>query len=294
MHPCPEPDRATRRPRFVAPKGACDTHAHVFGPADRYPFSPERTYTPPDCTIAQYLTLLDTLGFDRGVIVQGGANGRDNRVTLDGIAAAPDRLRGVAVIASGLGEAALEQLHAGGIRGVRMSTVVGGGVGFDHLTRLADEILPLGWHVMLHFGKAAELIDVAPTLRSIRAPFVLDHMARIAGPDGVNSETFKVLLGLLDTDGCWVKLASLYRLSGDPYPHPDMLPMIHEVTLRRPDRILWGSNWPHPIHTGPMPNDGDLVDLIPAWVPDETARRRMLVDNPAALYGFPPLPESDH
>jgi 2-pyrone-4,6-dicarboxylate lactonase len=287
MHPCPEPQRHTRRPSFAAPRGACDTHAHVFGPANRYPFSEERTYTPPDCTIAQYLGLLDILGFDRGVIVQGGANGRDNRVTLDAIATAPARLRGVAVIPAGLGETDLTALHAGGIRGVRMSTVVGGGVDFRALTPLAEEVGPLGWHVMLHFGKAGELIDIAPTLHAIRAPFVLDHMARITGAEGVNSEVFKVLLALLDTDRCWIKLASLYRLSGEPFPHRDMLPMIHEVVRRRPDRIIWGSNWPHPIHTGPMPNDGDLVDLIPVWVEDEADRHRLLVDNPAALYGFP-------
>jgi 2-pyrone-4,6-dicarboxylate lactonase len=289
MHPCPEPDRAPRTPRFVAPRGACDTHAHVFGPIDRYPLSSERTYTPADCTVEQYHGLLDILGFERGVIVQGGANGRDNRVTLDAIATAPDRFRGVAVIPAGLSDAALEALDAAGIRGVRMSTVVGGGVTFDALPRLADEVTPLGWHVMLHFGKAGELIDVAPTLKAAKAPFVLDHMARITGAEGVTSEAFKVLLRLLDTDRCWVKLASLYRLSAVPFPHEDMLPMIQEVARFRPDRIIWGSNWPHPIHKGPMPNDGDLVDLIPTWVPDGSTRHQMLVDNPAALYRFPPV-----
>jgi 2-pyrone-4,6-dicarboxylate lactonase len=287
MHACPEPDRETRKPRFVVPEGACDTHAHVFGPADLYPFSPERTYTPPDCPIAQYLALLDVLGFDRGVIVQGGANGRNNRVTLDAIATQPQRLRGVAVIPPGLDDAVLESFHAGGIRGVRMSTVVGGGVGFVALPRLADEIAPLGWHMLLHFGKSSELIDLAPTLEATHTPFVLDHMARITGAQGASSEPFQVLLRLLETNRCWVKLASLYRLSAVPYPHADMLPMIHEVVRRRPDRIIWGSNWPHPIYTGPMPNDGDLVDLISTWVPDESVRHRMLVDNPAELYGFP-------
>ncbi len=286
IKPCQGPNRDTRVPRFRAPPGATDTHAHVFGPRDRYPFSPERSYTPPDCTVQQYLALLDTLGFDRGVIVQGGANGTDNRVTLDAIATAPERLRGVAVIPAGLGEATLADLDARGIRGVRMSTVVRGGIGFDQLDRLGREVAPLGWHVMLHFHAASELIDAAPQLEDLPCPFVLDHMARITGAEGIDSPAFAVLLRLLDTDRAWIKLASLYRLSAEPWPHADMLPMIHDVVRRRPDRVLWGSNWPHPIHVGAMPNDGDLVDLIPLWVPDPAVRTQLLVSNPAALYRF--------
>jgi predicted TIM-barrel fold metal-dependent hydrolase len=289
MNQCQGPVRDTRKPIFKVPAGACDTHAHVFGPSDRYPFSAQRSYTPPDCTIEQYLALLDILGFDRGVIVQGGANGTDNCVTLDAIATAPNRLRGVAVIPSGLGEKALIEFHQRGIRGVRMSTVVSGGVGFDHLDRLAREVGPMGWHVMLHFHAASELVDVAPQLQTLPCAFILDHMARITGAEGVTSAAFETVLRLLDTDKCWLKLASLYRLSMLPYPHQDMLPMIHEVVRRRPDRIIWGSNWPHPIHKGTMPNDGDLVDLIPLWVPDETVQIQMLVTNPASLYGFSEL-----
>jgi 2-pyrone-4,6-dicarboxylate lactonase len=286
MRACPGPERQTKRPTFRPPAHACDTHAHVFGPSDRYPFSPERSYTPPDCTIDQYLELLATLGIERGIIVQGGANGCDNRVTLDAIARQPHGLRGVAVIPSGMGERALNELHDGGIRGVRMSTVVRGGVGFDHLVRLAQEVHGFGWHVMLHFHAAEELVELSPVLRTLPCPFVLDHLARITAAQGIDSQPFRHLLRLLDTDRCWVKLASLYRLSAQPYPHADMLPMIHEVVRRRPDRILWGSNWPHPIHQGPMPNDGDLVDLIPLWASDDDTRRRMLVTNPAALYDF--------
>jgi 2-pyrone-4,6-dicarboxylate lactonase len=287
MKPCQGPDRAPRTPVFVPPPLACDTHAHVFGPSDIYPFSPERSYTPPDSTAVEYLALLDTLGLARGVIVQGGANGCDNRVTLDAIALAPDRLRGVAVIPSGLGDSDLADMHARGIRGVRMSTVVGGGIGFDHLARLGAEIHPLGWHALLHFHAATELVDIAPALRRLSCPFVLDHMARITGSEGLASDAYQTLLSLLDTDRCWIKLASLYRLSAQPYPHADMLPMIHDVVRRRPDRIIWGTNWPHPIYGGAMPNDGDLVDLIPTWVPDPEIQERMLVTNPALLYGFP-------
>jgi predicted TIM-barrel fold metal-dependent hydrolase len=134
-----------------------------------------------------------------------------------------------------------------------------------------------------------ELVELAPRLHALRSPFVLDHLARIDGRDGVTSPAFLTLMRLLDTGRCWVKLASLYRLSAEPYPHSDMLPMIARVVAHRPDRIIWGSNWPHPICPVPMPNDGDIVDLIPLWLPDVDTQRQVLVDNPAALYGFPPI-----
>jgi predicted TIM-barrel fold metal-dependent hydrolase len=161
-------------------------------------------------------------------------------------------------------------------------------VSFVHLKRLAEETFDLGWHLVLHFGRAEELVDVAPQLKQIKSSFVLDHLARISAREGVDSAPFMTLLRLLDTDRCWVKLASLYRLSAEPYPHRDMLPMIERVVASRPDRIIWGSNWPHPICPTPMPNDGDIVDLIPLWMPDEKTRQLALVDNPAKLYGFGP------
>ncbi len=282
----PAPDPATRRPRFRTPAGACDTHVHVFGPQSQFPFSDERSYTPPDATAEDLDRLHAVLGIDRVVIVHGGAHGTDNRVTLAALDRRPTTARGVAVIRAGLPRAELEDMHRRGMRGCRMSTVVKGGAGFDQLERLAAETAELGWHLVLHFHRAGELVDVAPDLVRTGRPFVLDHMARITAQEGVDSPAFQTLLRLLDTDRCWVKLASLYRLSAEPYPHRDLLPMIGQVVRRRPDRLLWGSNWPHPICPVPMPNDGDLVDLIPLWVPDEQARRQMLVNNPATLYGF--------
>lgn len=286
MHACPGPDRHPRTPGFRMPPGACDTHVHVFGPAARFPYSPQRSYTPEDCTFEDLAALHRTLGIDRAVIVHGGAHGTDNSATLDALDRDPQRLRGVAVIPSGLPEAEIADMHRRGMRGCRMSTVVSGGASFDHLERLSAETFDLGWHLVLHFNRASELVDVAARLERIRSPFVLDHMARIGGAEGVESLPFKVLMSLLDTDRCYVKLASLYRLSALPYPHPDMLPMIERVVEARPDRVIWGSNWPHPICPVPMPNDGDLVDLIPLWLPDAQAQHLALVETPAALYGF--------
>ena len=290
LKPCPGPDRHPRRPVYAMPQGACDTHVHVFGPQAEFPFSEARSYTPEDCTCEDLMQLHATLGIDRAVIVHGGAHGTDNRATLAALDRHPEKLRGVAVIPSGLKRAELEDMHRRGMRGCRMSTVVSGGASFAHLDRLAEETFDLGWHLVLHFNKASELVDVAPQLQQIQSPFVLDHLARIGAAEGVDSEPFRTLLRLLDTDRCWIKLASLYRLSSEPYPYRDMLPMIEKVVELRPDRILWGSNWPHPICPVPMPDDGDLVDLIPLWLPDRRTRQLALVDNPALLYGFDPVP----
>lgn len=290
MQACPGPDRPTRAPAFAVPRGACDCHAHIFGPQDRFPFSPHRSYTPEDCTTDEYRDMLATLGFDRGVLVQGGAHGTDNAAMLDAMERLGPRIKGIAVLPPGTPLREREALHAKGVRGFRMSTVVSGGVGFDQLEALAAEAEEMGWHLLLHFHRSEELVAVADRLRRLRCHYVLDHLARIRADEGMDSPAFATVMSLLDTGRCWIKLASLYRLSSEPYPHADMLPMIHHVVAARPDRMIWGSNWPHPIHTGPMPNDGDLVDLIPLWVPDAGHRHRMLVDNPQALYGFePPL-----
>jgi 2-pyrone-4,6-dicarboxylate lactonase len=284
--PCAGPDRQLRAPRLRLPPGTVDCHAHVFGPRARFPFSPERSYTPEDCTVDDYRALLDKLGIDRCVIVHGGAHGTDNAATMAALQALGPRVRGVAVIRPGLDRAALQALHAGGMRGCRISSVVRGGARFEHLEDLARETHPMGWHLLMHLHHSEELVGLAPRLRAIPNAFVLDHLAHVLGSEGASAPGFRALMDLLDTDRCWVKLASLYRSSAQPYPHEDMLPVIHAVVAARPDRIIWGTNWPHPIYRGPMPNDADLVDLLPLWIPDEKLRRHVLVDNPARLYGF--------
>ena len=237
--PCPGPDRHPKRPVFAMPPGACDTHVHVFGPQAQFPFSEQRSYTPEDCTYADLMQLHATLGIDRAVIVHGGAHGTDNRATLAALDRNPERLRGVAVVPSGLKRAELEDMNRRGMRGCRMSTVVSGGASFAHLRGLAEQTFDLGWHLVLHFNAAAELVEVAPQLLRIRSPFVLDHLARISAAEGVDCQPFRTLLRLLDTGRCWIKLASLYRLSSEPYPHRDMLPMIQTVVELRPG--------PHPV-----------------------------------------------
>jgi predicted TIM-barrel fold metal-dependent hydrolase len=296
MHACPGPDRTLRKPRYVAPPGATDCHAHIFGPQARYPFAVTRNYTPEDCSIDEYRSLLATLGLSRGVLVQGGAHGTDNRVTLDAIATDRTRLRGVAVIRPGLEateiESQLASMHDGGIRGARLSSIVGGS--FDQLNTIARQTYVFGWHLLLHFQRSTELVELEPVLRAIPNDFVLDHLGRIRADESLNSASYRSLLRLLDTDRCWIKLASLYRLSLQPYPFLDMLPMIHDVVARRPNRVIWGSNWPHPICPTAMPNDADLVDLIPLWLPEDTVQHQVLVENPEALYGFSPSTRGLH
>ena len=185
LKPCPGPDRHPKRPAFAMPPGACDTHVHVFGPQAEFPFSEQRSYTPEDCTYEDLMQLHAALGIDRAVIVHGGAHGTDNRATLAALDRNSGTLRGIAVIPSGLPRSELEDMNRRGMRGCRMSTVVSGGASFAHLRGLAEETFDLGWHLVLHFNAATELVDVAPQLLQIRSPFVLDHLARISAAEGV-------------------------------------------------------------------------------------------------------------
>lgn len=287
--PCPGPDYAFRAPRIAPPPKSCCTQAHVFGPADRFPYAEGRGYTPPDAPIANYLRLLDSLGLERGVIVHGSAHGADNRASLDGIAQAPDRLRGVAVIDPEASDAELHALAAGGMCGIRLSTMLKGAVGTDFLGTLAERIEPLGWHIVLHVNDGKEIAELEELLRNLPVGIVIDHLGRVRGGQGVDYPGFQALLRLLrETDHCWAKLSSWYRLSDSGPPYDDMTPLARALIAARPDRIIWGTNFPHPIlWDHPMPNDADLFDQFMDWCGDDATRSQILVDNPAQLYGFP-------
>ena len=286
--PCPGPDYDTRTPKISPPPNACDTQAHVFGPASQFPYADGRGYTPPDCPIDDYLRLLDTLGLDRGVIVHGSAHGSDNRVSLHGIATAPDRLRGVAVVDPAISDGELEALAQGGMRGIRLSTMLKGAYGTDLLETMAERIKGLGWHIVIHLNETAEIVDLAPRLRALPVDVVVDHLGRVRGGEGVGHPGFQALLALLrDAGNVWAKLSSWYRLSDLGPPYDDMTPIAKALIDARADRIVWGTNWPHPIMwDDPMPNDGDLFDQFMDWAGDDATRHRILVDNPAVLYGF--------
>lgn len=286
--PCPGPDYDTRPPKIKPPPGACCTQAHVFGPADKFPYAEGRGYTPPDAGIETYLNLLDILGLDRGVIVHGSAHGSDNRASLDGIARAPDRLRGVAVVDPDISDSELEDLNVGGMRGIRLSTMLKGGVGSEQLAPMAEKIKGLGWHIVLHVNDSKEIAELDDVFRKLPVPIVVDHLSRVRGGQGVGYVGFQALLKLMqETDHVWGKISSWYRLSDLGPPYDDMTPIARAMIEARPDRVIWGTNWPHPIlwdHL--MPNDGDLFNQFMDWAADDATRHRILVDNPAVLYGF--------
>jgi predicted TIM-barrel fold metal-dependent hydrolase len=286
---CPGPDPRPRRPRHTLPAGATDCHCHVFEDRARYPLSPDRSYTPPLCPLEDYLALCATLGIERTVQVNASPYGHDNSVTLDAIARlGAQRARGVAGLSPEASEKEIERLHAGGMRGVRLSTSVKGYGGPERLATLGRKIRAFGWHVQLHVERSQELAALEPELRRHPTSLVFDHLGRVRGSEGVRAPGFRTLLRLLqERDDCWVKISSWYRLSdAGPPRYPDIEPLVQALLAARPERCLWGSNWPHPVWREPMPNDGDLVDCFCEWVPDEALRRQILVANPARLYGF--------
>ena len=286
---CQGPDPQPRKPRSAIPPGATDCHCHVFEDPQKYPLVAERSYTPPLCPLSAYLRMIDTLGIERTVQVNASTYGCDNSVTLDVIAKlGQKRARGVAGVAPDVSAMELKRLHHGGMRGVRLSTMVKGYGGPELLDAVAAKIKPFGWHVQLHVEKAAELAALETKLLDHPTPIVFDHLGRVRGSEGVNAPGFQALLRILKLrDDCWAKLSSWYRLSDSGAPtYADMQPLVQALVAARPDRVVWGSNWPHPIWGGFMPNDGDLLDTLCDWVPDAAALKRILVTNPARLYGF--------
>jgi 2-pyrone-4,6-dicarboxylate lactonase len=287
MNFCQGPDPDTKTPGFVAPPNACDAHCHVFGPAKTFPFAEGRSYTPPDSPFEALQILQGILGLERAVIVQATCHGTDNSATLDAIARSNGRYRGVAIVDDSFSERDFENLHAGGIRGVRFSYArhIGGAPDFSQVTRVAEKIAPLGWHVVLYL-EAEDVVENAQTLAALPLPVVIDHMGRVATANGVEQKPFQLLLDLVKGEDFWVKICGAERISSAGPPYSDAVPFAQALIAAAPDRLLWGTDWPHPNITGQMPNDGTLMDLLALYAPDDAVRNRILVDNPARLYGF--------
>lgn len=284
---CPPPDPRPRRPSLRVPKGACDCHAHVIGDGVRHPFVAARSYTPPEATEASYLAMHDALGVERGVLVQVSVHGTDNRLLAQTLKRHRSRLRGVAVVAPDVADAELEALVEAGVRGLRLNVVFGGGVGFDALETLAARAAPLGLHLELLLDVRA-LPPLVPRLLRLEVPFAIDHMGLMPAAETTAHPGFQALLGLLRDARAWVKLSGSDRTSSTGGAYDDTVPFAHALVERAPERLVWGSDWPHVALPGRMPNDGDLLDLLGRWVPDERTRNAILVDNPQRLYGFPP------
>lgn len=285
----PAPGRASHPPtRFTPPPDACDAHCHIFGPAHRFPFAPDRTYTPPDSGLDEFVDLQGRLGLSRAVFVQASCHGTDNRAMLHALEHGAGRYAGVAMIDDTHTDDELRRMHRLGVRGIRFNFVshLGGAPDRARFERLVDRIAPLGWHLDLHFD-ARDLPGYAPLIGGLPMPFIVDHMARAQVADGIEQEPFRFLLDLLSSNQrAWVKISGAERLTaGDGPPYDDVVPFARALVEAAPDRVLWGTDWPHP-NVSHMPDDGDLVDLLSDFAPDETTRNRILVDNPATLYEF--------
>lgn len=279
-----------RRPKFAVPAAACDCHAHVFGPGNTYPFIPHGLYTPADALPADYRHMLDALGLQRGVLVQPSIYGTDNRAMLDTIAMDAARLRGIAVLPYDAEEGEIERLHGLGVRGIRCNIVDlkfnKGVLPIDQLKGLATSIKRFGWHVefLMHVN---EFPDLDCQLANFPVDVVFGHLGYVPTSEGLASAGFKAMLRLLRDGKAWVKLTAPYRLTLREMPYPDVDATALSLVEQVPERLLWGSDWPHTFIKTAMPNDGDLLDLFARWVPDEKLRERILVTNPARLYDFP-------
>jgi 2-pyrone-4,6-dicarboxylate lactonase len=282
---CAGPQLDTRKPRLKLPPKSTDCHCHVFGPRDKYPWAANRLYTPPPVTLENYLDMLRTTGFERGVMVQTGLYGNDNRFILDSIKARPRTLRGIALIGEGITDRELEDLARGGVRGFRVNRTARTGLAFDVARKLAERVKGYGMHVQFLLD-IEDHPDADKFFGSFATEVVIDHMGRLDPRKGVNAPGFQALIRLLKSGRGWAKMSAPYRTTLREPPYDDITPFAHALVEAAPDRLVWGSDWPHVLLETTMPNDGDLVDQIAVWVPDEPIRKRILVDNAEKLYGF--------
>jgi predicted TIM-barrel fold metal-dependent hydrolase len=273
------------------PQGACDCHCHVFGPAARFPYAEPRSYTPDDAPLEAYLALLDRLGFDRGVLVQPSAYGRDNRAMFDALAREPQRLRGVAVGGAELSIATLRLWHAAGVRGLRANEFrrdgkpyYQNGVSLTEVEPLLPAIADLGWHLQLWID-ARDLPDLMSRLAGMPIPVVVDHMGRMEHHHGTAHPGFQALLRGVSEGQLWAKLSGTYRLGATPPDYAEARPFHDALVAANPRNLVWGTDWPHPRPEGPVPAAKRLLDVFLDWT-TAADQQAILVDNPARLYGF--------
>ena len=287
---CLPPDRHPRNPNIILPQGSIDTHVHVF--ESKYKLSPVRGYTPPDATLADLKHLHDTLGLDRVVFTQPSIYGTDNSAILDGInnlnGATSNRARGVVAVSLDVTDEELADFDAQGIRGIRLNTDNKGGmpIGLDKIAQIAERIDGLNWHLEFLFP-GQDILDLMPIFTSLKVPMSIGHFAYQPATAGVEAPGFQSLLELMREGNTWMKISGANRVSQtDLPPYDDVKPMAQALIEVAPDRIMWGTDWPHPNKYEVNPNDGDLVNAFGEWVTDESLRRKIMVDTPASFYRF--------
>ena len=281
-------------PRFKLPAGAVDAHCHVFGPGDEFPYAAERKYTPCDASKTQLFALRDALGFDKNVIVQATCHGADNAALVDALKSSNGKARGVATVKRTVTDAQLQDMHAAGVRGVRFNFVKRL-VDFtpkDELMEIAARIAPLGWHVVIYF-EAVDLPELWDFFTALPTTVVVDHMGRPDVSQPVDGPEFELFLKFMrEHSNVWSKVTCPERLSmtgpkaldGEQHAYADVVPFAKKIVEEFPDRVLWGTDWPHPNLKDHMPDDGLLVDFIPHIVPTVELQHKLLVDNPVRLY----------
>ncbi len=280
-------DPSPSRPRYKPPLGAVDAHCHVFGPGDKFPYASERKYTPCDAGKDALWTLRDFLGFERNVIVQATCHGADNRALLDALQDAGDKARGVATVRRDVTRGELEAMHKSGVRGVRFNFVkrLVDALPFDSLSEIMAKIQPLGWHVVIYF-EAGELPDLYDFFTSLPTTVVVDHMGRPDVNQAADGPDFELFVKLMhEHPNFWSKVSCPERLSKTgPPDYDDVAPFARRIVEEFPDRVLWGTDWPHPNMKSHMPDDGKLVDYIPRIATTNELQQKLLVDNPSRLY----------
>jgi 2-pyrone-4,6-dicarboxylate lactonase len=276
-----------RKPRLQLPKGACNTHCHVFGPQSVFPFAPNRNFTPADAPKEKLFALHDLLGIEYCVIVQSATHGFDNAAVADALAAKGGTYCGVALLPTDVSDAELRRLDAQGFRGVRFHymTHLAKGASIGEALTFAKRLVDIGWHLQIHCEK--ELIgELAPLLKRSPVPVVIDHIGRVDASLGLDQPAFRQLLALMEDGKLHVKVSGCDRITRQGPPYADAVPFARKLVVEFGDRTFWGTDWPHPNHAGPIPDDGELVDLIADIAPSEAQRQALLVDNPQRFYRF--------
>jgi len=276
--------QSTKKPKVATPPGGVDTHMHVYN--HRYPTAATAVVKPADAAVADYLAMRKRIGVDRTVVVQPSAYGLDNTCTLDAMAEIGPSARGVAVCNESTSDAELERLNKLGIRGLRFFMLKGGAVTWDSLETMSARIAPLGWHIVLQLD-GRDFPQYEAIVKRLPSNVIIDHVGKFLEPVPLDHPGFQALLGLLKDGKKWLKLAAPYETSklGPPF-YDDVGRLAKALVKAAPDRVIWASNWPHPSSGFVGPDDADMLDLLLDWAPDDTARRKILVDNPARLYGF--------
>lgn len=283
------PDPNPRKPRMKVPAGAWDTHFHVIGPPHVFPYAEARHYTPPAAPIEHYLMMAKAIGFERGVIVQPSVHDLDYAITLDAVAKSEGRLRGMIRADPSLTTADLKNLHAKGVRGIRINLVgkLGGTFDEKNFNQVVSRAAEVNWVMALHVDPVS-IVRFADVIRRMPTQTIVENYALMDARDGVDQPALKTLVDLAQESHVWIKTASAYRMIFKGATYEQVLPIARKVSACSPDRVIWGTDWPHSdvFEPGKMPNDGDLVDWLLDFVPEETARRKMLVDNPKRLFDF--------